>query len=907
LLDAYVILITEKQGENVALTLRNQIKNTKSVTAGGFALPTILIASIVMLTVLLVSVTSTTALRVAINGQYYSQLAQLAGEAGTAYATACLHNNSNTPSWSDAKPLTPNTDCSGNVQGSFPTYIMTNASNVRSGFSIGMPTVDAFGHATTVANNGFSEITRESNGAVWRHYNQPAVQSAVVPDQCSGTATSTLGWSMPYVYTSGLSFPEGSAQVLSTSNAYAQVGPAYFRKDFTVTSAATYNVYNQADDRSDLYIDGQLLSTVNYPNTDTKQITLSVGCHTIISKLTNASILINPAGFRAAVIKVGSSVPTVVTDTSWRFTAGVSRHFSEVNYYADPGAWTAARDTNPATYNPGWAAATGDPATRDISTTHSYDGSGNYPSNAYAMFRDNRTVTVTSPTQVKIAYVCDDSCSIYMDGNVISTGTLGPPQTATLTLPEGSHKFAVALYNGSGPSYFSFIVVRYSDGAVLTSTDTSWSAANFWTGLFSDINNYSYDNTFFPTPDPRTINTLIVAGGGSGGGATGGGGGAGGVISTLTGVTAGSYPVVVGSGGIAPGNQNPGISGTNSSFNGLVAIGGGGGAASRNSVAASSSPGGSGGGSQNYNGSISIAGLGTPLQGNPGGPLGNSGSSGGGGAGGSGSNTEGLYIGGNGGIGIQSSISGISKYYAGGGAGGNGGTGGLGGGGNGADIGTAGTANTGGGGGGGWGYGTGNGGAGGSGVVIISYPTGSITATGGTITTSGGYTIHTFTSSGVFTVSGAASAGVNIAPPISKWALASGATYNAGAGTLSLTPTGTAATPLIFVGQPTTINVGGDFFATVASANGGLAPNGGYHMGIYYYGSDGVTPALNSAGYTSNGCAQPVTLYSWNLAKVSCNFSGGPNVYYVTYAAWGSSSGYASSDLLIKNPILTIN
>ena len=43
-------------------------------------------------------------------------------------------------------------------------------------------------------------------------------------------------------------------------------------------------------------------------------------------------------------------------------------------------------------------------------------------------------------------------------------------------------------------------------------------------------------------------------------------------------------------------------------------------------------------------------------------------------------------------------------------------------------------------------------GAGGSGIVIISYPTGLITATGGTITTSGGNTIHTFTSNGTFTV-----------------------------------------------------------------------------------------------------------------------------------------------------------
>jgi hypothetical protein len=41
-------------------------------------------------------------------------------------------------------------------------------------------------------------------------------------------------------------------------------------------------------------------------------------------------------------------------------------------------------------------------------------------------------------------------------------------------------------------------------------------------------------------------------------------------------------------------------------------------------------------------------------------------------------------------------------------------------------------------------------GAGAAGVVIIRYLTGTMTATGGTITTNGGYTIHTFTSNGTW-------------------------------------------------------------------------------------------------------------------------------------------------------------
>jgi hypothetical protein len=78
--------------------------------------------------------------------------------------------------------------------------------------------------------------------------------------------------------------------------------------------------------------------------------------------------------------------------------------------------------------------------------------------------------------------------------------------------------------------------------------------------------------------------------------------------------------------------------------------------------------------------------------------------------------------------------------------------GGSGGGGSGGvnTIGTAGTANTGGGGGGGGANGS-NGASGGSGIVIISYASSIQRGTGGTVTTSGGYYIHTFTSSGTYT------------------------------------------------------------------------------------------------------------------------------------------------------------
>ena len=119
------------------------------------------------------------------------------------------------------------------------------------------------------------------------------------------------------------------------------------------------------------------------------------------------------------------------------------------------------------------------------------------------------------------------------------------------------------------------------------------------------------------------------------------------------------------------------------------------------------------------------------------------------------------------GVGINGQMSGIGgdglqwfngNYYAGGGGGGSPtsyspGAGGIGGGGSGsgtgATQGTPGTTNTGGGAGGASSDAEGS--TGGSGIAILRY-LGTPVATGGTITQSGGYTYHTFTSSGTFTL-----------------------------------------------------------------------------------------------------------------------------------------------------------
>jgi hypothetical protein len=270
-----------------------------------------------------------------------------------------------------------------------------------------------------------------------------------------------------------------------------------------------------------------------------------------------------------------------------------------------------------------------------------------------------------------------------------------------------------------------------------------------------------------------TTNILAVAGGGNGG--YGGGAGGGGVIFSqgqqlIAGLT---YTVTVGAGGSVAPAGNAGTNGNPTIFGNFTALGGGGG---NNNVIGI----GSGGG--NYsgpNGNFSSTIPGTLGQGNPGGagyffngfgsPPNIQTGGGGGGAGASGANggTNQYGASGNAGAGIQYNISGTNVTYAGGGGGGgtssnnassgnplsyngSGGTGGGGAGGVWAQVGVNGTANTGGGGGaGGYGGSWYTGGAGGSGVLILSY-IGPQRGTGGTVTSSGGYTIHTFTSSSFY-------------------------------------------------------------------------------------------------------------------------------------------------------------
>lgn len=256
----------------------------------------------------------------------------------------------------------------------------------------------------------------------------------------------------------------------------------------------------------------------------------------------------------------------------------------------------------------------------------------------------------------------------------------------------------------------------------------------------------------FATLQPYSVEYIVVAGGAGGGGVNNvgsGGGGAGGYRTGSVFLAAGDSQTVTvgggGAGGLGSGNGNSGAAGSNGSnsvFGSVTSLGGGGGGvrSSPGPAASGGSGGGGGGGAAGAAGTTGqgFAGANSAAQYQGGG---------GGGASAAATNV-------NGGSGISDTWTGSSRALGGGGGGGGGsgnaaGTGGSGGGGNG--NGGAGTANTGGGGAGSYAFqALANGGAGGSGVVVLRY-LGAQRGSGGTVTSSGGYTIHTFTTSGTYT------------------------------------------------------------------------------------------------------------------------------------------------------------
>jgi len=318
--------------------------------------------------------------------------------------------------------------------------------------------------------------------------------------------------------------------------------------------------------------------------------------------------------------------------------------------------------------------------------------------------------------------------SLTATSNIEVAGFVGSSGTGALTVPTGTTEQQptgvagmirfnstlnrLEVYNGT---------VWQGLGGISATGGTVTTSGGYKIHTFTDVSDT------FTVISSGEVEYLVVAGGGGGSNTNycGGGGAGGMLIGTIPSLAHGTYNITVGGGGATGTN---GSVGSDSQFNTIIANGGGGGGG----VNSNGLNGGSGGGGGYAGGSTAgngrVGGTGVAGQGNNGGRgngvsgYGWGGGGGGAGAAGTTAKAPSPLVPGDGGNGLQSSITGTATYYAGGAGGridtgGYSATGGLGGGGSGGSgsnsNGTEGGINTGGGG--------GPSKAGGSGIVVIRY------------------------------------------------------------------------------------------------------------------------------------------------------------------------------------------
>lgn len=395
----------------------------------------------------------------------------------------------------------------------------------------------------------------------------------------------------------------------------------------------------------------------------------------------------------------------------------------------------------------------------DVSTNTTYTFTVNATDGSNpAISRTFSFISNAAPTWVTAA----GSLGSFLNNTSISTSALSatdPSDTVTYSIASGS-----SLPNGLSLNTTTGVI---SGTLPSVAVDTIYS---FIINANDGINSVSRSFSILSRV-PLSVEYLMVGGGGGGGGTHGPGGGAGGVLTGSVSLTpTQTYELSIGNGGTgATASTGSGTDGVSTTAFSLTAGGGGGGGrgyditgSAANGRAGLATNGNGGGGGSTASGG---AGNGSGFSGGNGNSSSPGSGGGGGGAGAAGSNGSGSgsggATGGQGGIGIQSSITGTATYYAGGGGGGGwttaGASGGDGGGGRGGNpaswdggSGVPGTANTGGGGGGG-GDGGGDGANGGSGVIVIAYPDNkpAISNIPGTLTydqpTRSGYRVYRFT------------------------------------------------------------------------------------------------------------------------------------------------------------------
>lgn len=298
--------------------MKKPIANRLVPLKHGFALPSVFIASIVMISVLVVTMAAVVSVRNSLKDQKYTQLAQLASEAGQAYAKACMASNGNFPKWSDAKPLKPNTTCDGTESVSC-TDSSTSAScfvtidgNVKTTFSVPYP-IASNGSDYRVNATGTTKLVRSSTGIVWKTY--PSTSSMAATINSAPTITTPYsGYDLLFCrYTADCSGISGissdfSYQVAFTAKAGSKYAVDIFNVDARSTSWTTgteiINNITYATPTSGATLSGNVITATNAGETRVTFTGTGPRDKTVFVRLTevnSAGSVISPSSYTSAL------------------------------------------------------------------------------------------------------------------------------------------------------------------------------------------------------------------------------------------------------------------------------------------------------------------------------------------------------------------------------------------------------------------------------------------------------------------------------------------------------------------------------------------------------------------------------------------------------------------------------
>lgn len=153
----------------------------------GFALPIVLITSTVMLIVVMASLVAVASTRVALDNQYYDQLAREAAEAGLIRANECYltaQEGEDTSKWPYSGELRPDTNCLGEAQSSQPsTVIPVTGGRYVTSFRVRPPDVNPTNGDYTLSATGIVRLVRASSATQTSKVYDIELKQAATPEQ----------------------------------------------------------------------------------------------------------------------------------------------------------------------------------------------------------------------------------------------------------------------------------------------------------------------------------------------------------------------------------------------------------------------------------------------------------------------------------------------------------------------------------------------------------------------------------------------------------------------------------------------------------------------------------------------------------------------------------------------------